>query len=518
MAISVLGTLIKKGVELGQRARLRKPKPAFDQQKAMLETLLTKAEETAFGQAHGFAKVLNVMEHPNPRAFYQQYTKQVPISDYNRMFSEWWYRALAGEADVAWPGRVRYFALSSGTSEASTKHIPVTGDMIKAIQKTSTQQILALPNFKAPAQTFTSGVLMLGGSTNLNHHGHYYDGDMSGIQASRIPVWFQRFYKPGKKIATQADWNTKLEEITRKAPDWNIGIITGVPAWVQLLFERIIERYQVNTIHDVWPNLAIYVHGGVSFEPYRRSFDKLVGKPLAYMETYIASEGYIAYQKAPGHDMQIVLDKGLFYEFIPFDDANFTADGDLVAQPQTLMVDQVEEGKDYAILLSTCSGAWRYLIGDVVRFTNKERLELIVAGRTKHFLSLCGEHLSVDNMTKAVTQLAEELKLEISEFTVAGVNTEKGLFGHHWYLGIDTEAPAEAELARLLDEKLKVLNDDYAVERLGPLHEVKVQVVPTRYFYEFMKFVGKDGGQNKTPRVLKKKQLEGWLAYLATQV
>jgi hypothetical protein len=238
----------------------------------------------------------------------------------------------------------------------------------------------------------------------------------------------------------------------------------------------------------------VYVHGGVSLDPYRKG-------------------GFIAFQAYPNHrSMRLVLNNGIFYEFVPFDDDNFDVNGEVKPEAETLLIDQVEEGKEYAILLSTCAGAWRYLIGDVIKFTSLEESEIVITGRTKHFLSLCGEHLSVDNMNKAVELVANDLNISIQEFTVAGIPHES-LFAHHWFIGTDSKV--DKKLIRdKLDEHLKVLNDDYAVERSAALKEVIVDVLPVSAFYAWMESKGKVGGQNKFPRVMKKAQLEEWESFL----
>lgn len=514
--MSLIGSLVKNAVEL--RSRVKLPKPArtpFEQQRTQLRKLLTKARSTEFGRRYDFDRVLEAFGQRDRKAFYNQYVRNVPTTDYNGIFKRWWHRTLKGEADITWPGVVRYFALSSGTSEASTKHIPITRDILKSNQKTATRQIWTLPDYDLPHSAFEGRVLLLGGSTDLTNKGHFYEGDLSGIQASVIPMWFQQFYKPGRKISTISNWGEKLEEITLKAKDWNISIIGGVPAWVQMLMEKIVNHYGVKTIHDIWPNLTIYVHGGVSFEPYRKSFDKLLAKPLVYMETYLASEGFLAFQYKPGADMKLVLDNGIFFEFVPFTDENFDSDGEMVNNPTTLMIDQVKPGVDYALLLSTNAGTWRYLIGDTIRFTNVDDASIVITGRTKHYISLCGEHLSVDNMNRAVKLASETFNVAISEFAVAG-SSVGSLFAHDWYLGADQVEGLDAEaLMQAIDNHLKQLNDDYRVERAGPLAQVRATVLPTEAFYDFMKLIGKEGGQNKFPRVLKKRQLEQWNQYLA---
>jgi len=516
--MAILGTLLKQGIKLRKSIEQEKHTP-FALQKRELLKLLSAARHTAFGLHYNFEDLIRQIQHQprESRDFYESYKEQVPVFDYNKMYKEWWHRTKEGEKDVAWRGYVKYFALSSGTSEASSKYIPVTKEMIKAIQRTSIRQILTLSDYpNLPAKLFETGMLMLGGSTHLNHRGTYFEGDLSGITASQIPFWFQHFYKPGKRIAKHTDWNQKLDEIAEKAPKWDIGFVVGVPAWIQILLEKIIARYNLSHIHEIWPNLHIYVHGGVSFEPYKKAFERLLGKPLIYIETYLASEGFIAYQSRPGGDLKMVLNNGLFFEFVPFDDKNFTPDGQIIDKPQAYMIDEIEEGKDYALLLSTCAGAWRYLIGDVVRLVDKERSEIIITGRTKHFLSLCGEHLSVDNMNKAIELVSEELNIRVKEFTVAGV-PYGSLFAHRWYVG--TEDPVDAHLLKeRLDEHLKVLNDDYRVERSAALKEIYVHVLPNEVFYDFMRMKGKEGGQHKFPRVIKGALLEEWENFVQARV
>jgi hypothetical protein len=277
--------------------------------------------------------------------------------------------------------------------------------------------------------------------------------------------------------------------------------------------EKIIRYYKVKNVHEIWPNLMVYVHGGVSFDPYRKGFEKLLGKPVHYIETYLASEGFIAYQAYPNRrSMRLVLNHGIFYEFVPFEDKNFDANGEIKPDADAVMIDEVEEGKDYALLMSSCAGAWRYLIGDVIKFTSLEESEIVITGRTKHFLSLCGEHLSVDNMNKAIEMVSNDFNVAIKEFTVAGIHHDS-LFAHHWYVGTDDKVNPE-KLKEKIDEHLKALNDDYAVERSAALKEIFVEVLPVKTFYAWMESKGKVGGQNKFPRVIKNALLEDWKSFL----
>lgn len=504
----LLGSIIKSAIELKSKLPFDslKAKPIIAQ-KRTLKKLLKKASITAYGEHYNFSEIL---KEKNLIAAFQQ---RLPVCDYNSIFRKWWYRTMNGEPFVCWPGRIKYFALSSGTSEASSKYIPVTSDMLKAIKKTSTRQIFSLAQYDFPKEFFEKGILMLGGSTHLQYNGTYYEGDLSGITAGNIPFWFQHFYKPGKRISKERNWPTKLEEIIKNAPQWDIGVICGVPAWIQILLERIIKTYQLKNIHDIWPNFSIYVHGGVSFSPYSKGFEKLLGKPITYIETYLASEGFIAYQSRPDtSSMELVLDNGLFYEFVPFIDENFDSDNNIKETAHAITIDEVEEGKEYALLISSCAGAWRYLIGDTIKFTSKEKSEIIITGRTKHFLSLCGEHLSQENMNRAIQMLEEEFNIEIREFTVAGMKHDS-MFAHKWYIGTDNQIDSET-VKQKIDEYLKILNDDYRVERIAAIKEIFAEVIPTDVFYKWMKLKGKEGAQNKFPRVLKNEKLTDWNNFL----
>jgi len=515
----IIGNLLKKGIELRTKLQetinKRRKKPlAGSIQKKQLFKLLRKAEYTLFGQAYDFTSIVTDLKFVTGNSFYERFKKQIPTYSYNEIYNDWWHKAKDGEADVCWPGKVKYFALSSGTSETASKYIPITKSMSKAIRKSSIDQILSLSNYpQLPPELFETGMLMLGGSTNLKRMTSYYEGDLSGISAKQIPFWFQHFYKPGKKIAQNTDWEKKLHEIVLGAPSWDIGFLVGSPVWLLILIERIVSHYNVKSIHEIWPNLGVMAHGGVSFEPYKKSFEKLLSHPIIYIDTYLASEGFIAFQQRPDTKaMKLILDNGIFFEFVPFNEDNFDGEGNMVKNPQTLMISEVEEGKDYALLLTTCAGAWRYLIGDVVKFTSIQESEIVITGRTKHYISLCGEHLSVENMNQAIEQISEDYNISVKEFAVAGV-PHGSLFAHQWYIGTN-DIVDEEKLRISIDEKLKSLNDDYAVERTAALKDVYVKILPTETFYEWMRIKGKIGGQHKFPRVLKKAVYEEWESFL----
>jgi hypothetical protein len=479
------------------------------QQLNVLKKLLKKARFTEFGQKYHFDDIL-LGKHIG-----KEFQQQVPVHDYDSIYEKWWKKTLDGVTDVAWPGKIKYYALSSGTSEAASKYIPVTKEMLRSNRINYLRQLLSLINYEhLPRNAVTKGFLMLGGATDLQKgKAGWYAGDLSGILMKNRPFWFQTFYKPGGRIAAMKDWNQKLNEIVENAPKWDIGYIVGVPAWCQMCMEMVIEHYKVKTIHDIWPNLGFFVHGGVAFEPYKKGFEKLLSKPIVYIENYLSSEGFLGFKdREDAKGIRLILDNNIFMEFVPFNDKNFDADGKMVENPEALMIHEVELGKEYALLMSTNAGAWRYLIGDTIRFVDLDRNEIVITGRTKHFLSLVGEHLSVDNMNKAIQLVSEEFNISIPEYAVVGFPYEN-LFAHKWYVACDDAIDAD-KLIKRIDEHLCQLNDDYAVERGSALKEVFIEKLPEETFMQFMASKGKLGSQHKFPRVLKGKMLEDWNAFL----
>ncbi len=507
--MALLGNLIARSLQLRKKFHLPVATPET-YQKYTLRQLLDRGQYTSFGKHYGFASSLLSRKLDLVAAF----REVVPLHTYDDMYDQWWNRSQKGEENVSWPGKVKYFALSSGTSEAASKHIPVTQDMIKSIKKVGFKQLYSMANYKIPPVAFEKGILMLGGTTSLFEKGEYYEGDMSGISAKNMPRWMSSLlYKPGQKISKRPKWEDRIRLIVENARSWDVGIVCGVPAWVQIVLERVVQYYGVKNIHEIWPNLSVYIHGGVSMEPYRESFKKMLGKKMTYIETYMASEGSFGFQARPGAGIKLVLNAGIFFEFIPFTDENFDEDGNMKGKPRTFLVHEVKEGVEYAVVLSTCSGAWRYLIGDVIRFTSAKEYEIAIVGRTKQFLSMCGEHLSVDNMNKAIDTVSKQLGITIREFTVTGFRLDNR-FAHRWYIGCDDNHVNVQQVKELLDETLCKLNDDYEVERTSALTEVFVDILPSATFIDYMRVKGRYGAMNKFPRVLKGTQMNEWTAYV----
>ncbi|GJM35956.1 MAG: hypothetical protein DHS20C18_49570 [Saprospiraceae bacterium] len=476
-------------------------------QKRTLQQLLKRAENTAFGKHYQFDRL------QLSSRLVADFQNTVPVHDYDQMFDNWWSRTLAGEADVCWKGRTKYFALSSGTSGANSKYIPVTYDMTRSMRSAGLRMFACLPQYDVPASLFLKDWLMVGGSAHLKEMGPCYVGDLSGINARKPPIWIKKFYKPGTQIAKISNWDERLKTIAEQAYKWDVGVLTGIPAWVQLTLEYIVDHYKLNHIHELWPNLKIFVSGGTAFQPYRKSFEALMDQPLIIQDSYLASEGFIAFQDRPETNaMRLLFNNGLFFEFVPFNEQNFDSNGEIKPQAEVLTIDRVREGVDYVLLLSSCAGAWRYLIGDTIKFTDLSRSEIIITGRTKHFLSICGEHLSVDNMNAAMIKTKEKLKLIVREFTVSGIESGSH-HAHRWYIGCD-QAVDPKVFANALDQYLMEVNADYASERDAMLGAPEVHVIPTNLFYDWQRRNGKMNGQSKIARVMNSEQFAAWEKFI----
>jgi hypothetical protein len=300
--------------------------------------------------------------------------------------------------------------------------------------------------------------------------------------------------------------------MVEKAPDWNIGIVAGVPSWCLMLMERIVEHYKLESIHEIWPNFQVYVHGGVFMEPYIPRLEKLISKKVHLMDTYLASEGYFAYQRSPERkSMQLLLDAGIFYEFVPFNSSFFDETGAVIDAYKALTLSEVTEGVDYAMVITTNAGLWRYMIGDLVQFVNVDEREIRITGRIKQFLSLVGEHLSLDNINAAIYHSSTELGVEIPEFSLF-VDTENQR--HVWYIGTNDRVD-NTQLLQSIDKRLCELNDDYAAVRKYSLKSPKITCIPVNRFYAYMDLIGRSGSQNKVPRVMNDAQSQQWLEFNA---
>ncbi|QJW89158.1 GH3 auxin-responsive promoter [Spirosoma taeanense] len=491
--MAVIGELIRKAIDV-YGFITSDPDPA-QAQREVLQNLLTKAKLTAFGKKHNFSEIL---ASADPVKAFQQV---VPVHDYDKLYNDWWHYLLEGHQNVTWPGGQQYFALSSGTT-SNSKSIPVTDDMLDAIRKSGLQQVASLKNFDLPADFFEKQILMLGSSVSLIQKDDHEEGEISGISAANLPTWFRSFYKPGVEIAAIKDWDEKVRRIAEEAPSWDIGSLSGIPSWIEMMLKEVIAHNKLNTIHDIWPNLQVYTTGGVAFEPYRKSFEKLLARPLTYIDTYLTSEGYLATQKRPDtSSMALILDNGIFFEFVPFTDENMDEDGRVKQDAKVLTLEEAEENQDYVLLISTVSGTWRYMIGDTVMLTDKQRSEIKITGRTKHFLNVVGEQLSVYQMNQAMQKMQKQFDIEIQEFVVSAIRKD-GEYINKWMIGADKQVDGQP-FAASLDSELCETNKNYKVARSKSLKGVEAEVIPVERFYRWSEEYKKLGGQTKIPRVMK---------------
>lgn len=501
--MAIIGNIIKGVINL--RNSISGETDHVRNQKETLNLLLDKAKATEFGKHYQFSKLLK------SKQTYQEFKTNIPVFDYDNIHNEWWYRLHRGEDNITWPGHPDYFALSSGTTGKTSKRIPVTDDMIDAIKKAGIQQILAIENFDLPADFFEKEIMMLGSSTNLETNNNHIEGEISGISANRIPFWFRGFYKPGEEISKIDDWDERVQKIAEQAKTWDIGALSGIPSWIELMLEKVIAYHNAETIHDIWPNLRVYTSGGVAFSPYEKSFKRLTGNHVEVIDTYLASEGFIALQTRPETDaMQLLTDNGIFFEFIPFQPQYINADGSLKENSPAISIEDVELNVDYVLVISTVSGAWRYSIGDTIQFTNTEKAEIKITGRTKFFLNTVGSQLSVNKMDAAIKELEHQFDVDISEYTICAKRGEDDEFYHFWYLGASDVNLNPTKVAEVLDEFLKQANKNYSVARSKALKGVKVKLVPTKVFYEWNAKNKKKGGQVKMERVMDEEKFEAW--------
>lgn len=474
------------------------------EQRQVLEELVSTAKRTAFGTRYYFDKL---EKNPLRQELYKSY---VPLSNYESFHQDWLSRSLDGEENVIWPGKIQFYALSSGTTTASSKRIPVSEHMIRQFQKISFEQIIGLHSLNLPSSFYDSKVLIIGGSTSLNRKEHHYEGDLSGILAKNKSLAYSPFTKPKKKISRLNDWNEKLDAITEKAPKWDIGAIAGVPSWVSILLENIINEYKLESIHDIWPNFRVYSHGGVFLDPYREKLESFFGKEVIYQNTFLASEGYFGYQKNPDlNGMHLITNKGVYFEFIEEKDFHKCNSGEL-HDINTVDLAHIKAHVNYGLVISTSSGLWRYILGDIVRFTDINEFKFNIMGRVNSSINLVGEHLSEGNMMQAVKQTAEGLGVSVEEFCVF---PSKSKDRHNWYIGSNQKIDCN-RFSALLNANLTLLNDDYKFVRSHILKSPRVKSLPLQKFYEYLELNNKMGGQHKFPKVMTKEQAIQWELFL----
>ena len=455
-------------------------------QEEWLQKLIDNGKKTDFGKQYGFENIQN----------YKQFKTQIPISAYEDL--EYSIKSLRqGLQNILWPSDTKWFAKSSGTSGSKSKFIPVTEESLIDCHFKGGKDMLSIYCENYPETTIFNGKsLILGGSheASLNKNGK--EGDLSAIIMDNLPLWVNIHRTPSKDIALMNDFEEKIEKIANISSQENVTNIAGVPSWMLVLFKRIIEKTGAKNMHEVWPNLELYMHGGVSFSPYRKQFEELLPKGVNYLETYNASEGFFGIQdKRNSEEMLLMLDYGIFYEFIPMDDYDLR---------NTVPIWEVEKGQKYALVISTNAGLWRYLIGDTITFTNTQPYRFKITGRTSQFLNTFGEELMIDNTDKALSIACQKTNSNVLEYTVAPIymqSEKKG--GHEWIIEFENSPKNLDFFTYVLDDALKSVNSDYEAKRFKDvaLQEPKIHLAKKNLFYQWMKNQGKLGRQFKVPRL-----------------
>ncbi|WP_116126612.1 GH3 auxin-responsive promoter family protein [Lewinella sp. IMCC34183] len=503
------GHVIKALIETKHNLLPHEPTDPAAAQQRQLRDLLEEAKDTAFGKYYNFERILGAED------IRKAYRREVPIFDYHEMNDEWW-KKQRKDPDITWPGRPKFFALSSGTTGKKSKRIPVTDEMLECTQRVGRAQAECLANFDLDADLFEKDILMLSSSASLEERDGYQEGEISGINVSNLPEFMEGVYKPGIDIARIPEWDERVQRIAEEAPKWDVGALAGIPSWMVMMLRKVIEVNKLNNIHEIWPNLSIFTTGGVAFEPYRQTFEALLDHPIVIMDTYLASEGFFAFNARPGTmSMQLALDHGIYYEFVPHDERGFDATGTILEKPEVLDFRDVKEGVDYALLVSTPAGAWRYMIGDTIKFTDLERMEMVISGRTKYFLNVVGSQLSEEKLNKAIATLNKKTGANVKEFTVGAIKREEdGEYVHQWVLGLEEGELDSEEAKKVLDAHLQEVNKNYKVARQKALKDLRVRVEPADRLYAFLEQTKKKGGQIKFPKVMGEDKLRELLEFL----
>jgi hypothetical protein len=461
-------------------------------QKSVFENLIKTGKLTKFGAEHRFSEIRGYEA-------LSVFQRCVPIRNYEEI-KPYIDRVRNGENDVLWTGKVKWFAISSGTTNSVSKYIPVSKQALKDCHFRGGKDIIALYSHQCPdTKIVKSKSIVIGGSQQIiGAHNNQYYGDLSAVIIDNLPVWTQLLKTPDKKTALIPQWEIKLEKITEQAINENVTSITGVPSWTLVLLKHILKKTGKSNISEIWPDFELFIHGGVSFIPYRSEFQKIMPKDVHFMETYNASEGFFGIQDdLSQNDMLLMLDLGIFYEFIPVDEIEYE-------QPTVYTVENVETDVNYAMIISTNSGLWRYLIGDTVMFSSLKPHRFKITGRIKHFINAFGEELIIDNAEKGLQTAMQKTDSSIRDYTAAPVYmTEENTGNHEWLIEF-SKVPENIDLFIFeLDEALKRINSDYAAKRHRnmTLQLPVVHIAKEGLFYEWLKRKGKIGGQNKVPRL-----------------
>jgi hypothetical protein len=460
-----------------------------DSQREVLQDLVTSAQYTEFGKKYNFSRLFSV----------KSFKKAVPIHEYDDI-KPYIQRIMDGEQNVLWNTPINWFAKSSGTTSDKSKFIPVSDESLQDCHYKAAKDVLTLYySYNPESDLLTGKGLVIGGSHNIhqvNEEVQY--GDLSAVLLQNTPFWGSWIRTPQLSIALMDEWEEKIKKLAKSTIKENVTSISGVPTWTMVLFKHILEFTGKKSISEVWPSLELYIHGGVSFKPYREQFNRLIGKKINYLEMYNASEGFIAAQESPDDEgMLLFVDHGIFMEFMPVGEYG-------KAEPHTIGLKKVELGKNYAPVISTNGGLWRYLLGDTIRFTSLNPYKIIVSGRVKHYINAFGEELIVDNTDRAISMACKKTGAIVNDYTAAPIYFSDNSNGaHEWLVEFDKE-PEDFEIfITELDSALQSLNSDYEAKRHKniALRMPVIRQLKKGSFNNWLKSRGKLGGQHKVPRL-----------------
>ena len=460
-------------------------------QRKLLSSLTTTAQNTEIGRKYGFSEI---------KENYRLFAERVPVIDYEGL-KPYVERMLAGEQNLIWSSNIEWFAKSSGTTNDKSKYIPVSKEALRDCHyKGGKSSVASYFNLNPQSRLFDGKALILGGSHEIsNFEGGYRCGDLSAILIQNIPQLANYVRVPSKDIALMSEWESKLEKIAATTVNENVTSLSGVPSWFMVLIKKILHDNGKQYLTEIWPNLELFFHGGISFAPYREQYKRLIpSDKMFYIETYNASEGFFAIQNSlDERTMLLLIDLGIFYEFIPLSEI----DSD---NPKVLPYWEVEKGENYALVITTNSGLWRYIIGDTVKVESVNPVKITISGRVKHFINAFGEELMVANADKGLAKACSETGAVISNYTAAPVFMSEGSRGRHqWLIEFDREPSSLEEFANILDASLQDINSDYEAKRYKGIALDRLEVVVARkgLFEDWLRLKGKLGGQHKIPRL-----------------
>lgn len=458
-------------------------------QEEVLMSLLRSSENTLLGKKYEYRSIKS----------YSEFANRIPISSYEDL-EPLIERTRQGEQNVLWETPIKWFAKSSGTTNAKSKFIPVSPESLEDCHYKGGKDLLCLYlNNNEDSEMFLGKSLRLGGSSQIYENNNTFFGDLSAILIENMPIWAEFSSTPSNKISLMSEWETKMSAIIKETINENVTSFAGVPSWMLVLMNKVLEETGKNNLVELWPNLEVYFHGGVSFDPYREQYHKILPKnEFKYYEIYNASEGFFAIQDLNySSDLLLMLDYGIFYEFIPMDTFG-------TPNQKVVRLAEVELFKNYAMVITTNGGLWRYLIGDTVRFTSLSPYRIRVTGRTKHHINVFGEELMVENTDQALTKACTATQAEIVDYTVAPIFMEgKKKGAHEWMIEFKTPPKDLVLFGTVLDNTLQSLNSDYEAKRYNnmTLNPLVINVARENLFYDWLKQRNKVGGQNKIPRL-----------------